>query len=244
MEQLPPTNSAAWTPILVESFIRKVGEAATRARYVAAGGKNLKAIGWNWVLNELEGSGNLVNITQLQTKWKRLKTDYSDYDFLKGLSGFGDGFEDAKWAELDERPGKLKLSRFRNNPFTYYELFGAVVGDTMATGVNIQGINDIAQEFLPTLANNDDEQSSQESQSDITSDESSQGDLSAAEKRAKILHQLKKNRKRRSLEQNDEANKIRQASYDTMTGIKSSLDMLVRIYAAKNNLSDMIQDSI
>ena len=138
MEQLPPTNSAAWTPILVESFIRKVGEAATRARYVAAGGKNLKAIGWNWVLTELEGSGNLVNITQLQTKWKRLKTDYSDYDFLKGLS----------------------------------------------------------------------------------------------------------DRKRRSLEQNDEANKIRQASYDTMTGIKSSLDMLVRIYAAKNNLSDMIQDSI
>ena len=74
------------------------------------------------MLKLLNASDNSTYETKfVESKWKRLRTDYSDYDFLINVSGFGrnehdNGPSEDKWNELDESrgPSQLKKSRFKN----------------------------------------------------------------------------------------------------------------------------------
>jgi len=106
------TMAAKWSSQLEVTLISLYREAATSPRLVAAGGKSLKAAGWQTLLPKLTHvESSIKTKVQLETKWKRLKTDYTDYAQLMGLSGFGAGFDDAKWSELDQgRTGKRRRS--------------------------------------------------------------------------------------------------------------------------------------
>ncbi len=114
-------------------FIALFKNVSYQARLVASGGKNLRAAGWRKVLEELNKARNITTIEQLQSKWRRLKSDWVDYYFLCNLSGFGDGLDDDKWKELDARPGKLKLSRFRFAPFVHFDDMSILIGDSANT---------------------------------------------------------------------------------------------------------------
>jgi hypothetical protein len=105
--------AAKWNAELEVTLITLYREAAANPRLVAAGGKNLKAAGWQTVLPKLMHlEPSIKTKAQIETKWKRLKADYSDYAHLVGLSGFGAGFDDAKWSELDQgRTGTITYNR-------------------------------------------------------------------------------------------------------------------------------------
>ncbi|CAK4067274.1 unnamed protein product [Aphanomyces euteiches] len=99
-------TSAKWTHELEVKFIALFKEVAAQPRLIASGGKNSSTAGWLQVLERLNGDGGITNVDQLQSKWRRLKADWSDFfKFLTGLSGYGDEFGDSKWTELDEKPG-------------------------------------------------------------------------------------------------------------------------------------------
>ncbi|KAH9100153.1 hypothetical protein LEN26_016128 [Aphanomyces euteiches] len=130
-------TSAKWTHELEVKLIALIKEVAAQPRLIASGGKNLRTAGWLQVLERFNGAGGITNIDQLQSKWRRLMADWSDFKFLTGLSGYGDEFDDSKWTELDEKPGKLKLSRFRHAPFEHFDTMGSIIGGTVATGEHI-----------------------------------------------------------------------------------------------------------
>ncbi|CAK4642534.1 hypothetical protein LEN26_012616 [Aphanomyces euteiches] len=105
---------AMWTPDMEVRLIEAYTRQAASTKHVASGGKNLHVGGWNAVLGDLRSLG-ISSIGQLQSKWRRLMADWIDYGCLIGLSGYGDGFSDDKWAELDAPRSKInKLSRFRD----------------------------------------------------------------------------------------------------------------------------------
>ncbi len=96
-------RTANWTRVIESEFIAAVNDATKNPRFVASGGKNLRGAGWQCVLTVMSPKEPTISTTaQLTSKWKRMKTDYIDYHFLIGLSGYGAGFENAKWDELDE----------------------------------------------------------------------------------------------------------------------------------------------
>ncbi|CAK4831234.1 unnamed protein product [Aphanomyces euteiches] len=177
-----------------------------------SGGKNLRMAGWNAILVDFKEHG-ITTAAQLQSKWRRLKADWTDYGFLKNMSGYGEGLTDEKWNELDATKGKLKLSRFKDKPFVHWDTMSAVIGDTMATGLC-----------------DDDESELSEAQLGV---------LSAAQKRAKVLYQLKKNRKRKAPQESDPGRDLRMK---TLMDISSSLGNLVKLYATKNDLSSVLEE--
>ncbi|CAK4135467.1 unnamed protein product [Aphanomyces euteiches] len=168
--------------------------------------------GWNAILVDFKEHG-ITTAAQLQSKWRRLKADWTDYGFLKNMSGYGEGLTDEKWNELDATKGKLKLSRFKDKPFVHWDTMSAVIGDTMATGLC-----------------DDDESELSEAQLGV---------LSAAQKRAKVLYQLKKNRKRKAPQESDPGRDLRMK---TLMDISSSLGNLVKLYATKNDLSSVLEE--
>lgn len=96
-----------WSSELEVAFISAFQAAARRPHFVAAGGKNLRAAGWHWVLQELKDKiDGLTTVGQLQSKWKRCKTDWADFHYLKNLSGFGTNWDPVKWAEVDAQYGQ------------------------------------------------------------------------------------------------------------------------------------------
>ncbi|KAG9414867.1 hypothetical protein AC1031_008281 [Aphanomyces cochlioides] len=197
-----------WTLTLELKLLASYKKVSKNTKLVASGGKNLQLAGWRQVLNDFSGSG-VTSIDQLHSTWRRLKVDWADYKYLVNLSGFGDEWDSEKWSELDKNRGKLKLSRFRDKPFLHYDVMSDIVGDCMATGGNI-------------IATENDE-------TDVM-----HGNLSASQKRAKVLDQLKRNRKRKQVQQNEDSKDIR---LKALVNISNSLDSLVKLYAAKNNLS-------
>ncbi|KAH9123435.1 hypothetical protein AeMF1_005569 [Aphanomyces euteiches] len=215
-------------PQLIASYTRQ----ARNPRYVASGGKNLRMAGWNAILVDFKEHG-IITAAQLQSKWRRLKADWTDYGFLKNMSGYGEGLTDEKWNELDATKGKLKLSRFKDKPFVHWDTMSAVIGDTMASSELISSLDESlanANEVSSAGLCDDDESELSEAQL---------GDLSAAQKRAKVLYQLKKNRKRKAPQESDPARDLRMK---TLMDIPSSLGNLVKLYAAKNDLSSVLEE--
>ncbi|CAK4696831.1 unnamed protein product [Aphanomyces euteiches] len=100
-----------------------------------------------------------------------------------------------------------------------------IVGDCMATGENILSVSDVLQSDLPNV----DSSATENEESDAM-----HGNLSASQKRAKVLDQLKSNRKRKQVQQNEDSKDIR---LKALVNISNSLDSLVKLYAAINNLS-------
>ena len=125
-----------WNEEIERELIAAYEDVARQAQFVASGGKNLKQAGWKKVQDAMAEKYPSLQMTQLTGKWKRLKQDWSDYHFLLGLSGFGDGFDTDKWAELDR--GRAisapKLSRFRHATFSHYDRLFELLANTMATG--------------------------------------------------------------------------------------------------------------
>ncbi|CAK4257989.1 unnamed protein product [Aphanomyces euteiches] len=149
-----------------------------------SGGKNLRMAGWNAILVDFKEHG-ITTAAQLQSKWRRLKADWTDYGFLKNMSGYGEGLTDEKWNELDATKAGLC---------------------------------------------DDDESELSEAQLGV---------LSAAQKRAKVLYQLKKNRKRKAPQESDPGRDLRMK---TLMDISSSLGNLVKLYATKNDLSSVLEE--
>ncbi|KAG9405575.1 hypothetical protein AC1031_003478 [Aphanomyces cochlioides] len=184
--------SASWTRGLEAAFVSAVSDATKNPRFVASTGKNLRAAGWNSVLAQVSPKEpSIKTIDQLKSKWKRLKADYTDYHFLVGLSGFGDGFDDEKWRELD-------------------------------AGRN--------EENDGTIDENDDNESVLDNVRQV---DRSVGDFARAQKRAKILYDLKKNRKRKISEEEKEVKQARRDIADAIQGIHKALNRLVDAYVEK-----------
>ncbi|ETV74609.1 hypothetical protein H257_10746 [Aphanomyces astaci] len=163
-----------------------------------------------------------------------MKGDFADYEFLLNFSGFGDGFSDDKWGEFDTGRPKSKLSRFKDKPYQHWEAMSSVIGDSMAGGDNIVSASGIvqgmstAEDVVGAVVERGDARSlSVVECRDVDLDH---GNLTAAQKRATILHQLKKNRKRgqQSQDTNERFKEIQRLS--------DSVADLVRLYAMKNGL--------
>ncbi|CAK4362399.1 unnamed protein product [Aphanomyces euteiches] len=212
-------SSASWSDELEIELIVAYKQAIRNPRFVCSGGKNLRSAGLSKVLEDLKEQGAIENAGQLQSKWRRLKTEWLDYNYLVQLSGFGDGFSDEKWEELDRGPRKLKLSRFRDKPFVHYDAMSNIIGDSMATGEDITSVDDILQSKSGSNALN-------------------VGDLDDAAKRAKILYNLKKNRKRK---QDDSLAKSQSTRDKHIASMNWNLRMLTTLYAAKNGFTDLLQ---
>ncbi|KAG9405379.1 hypothetical protein AC1031_004487 [Aphanomyces cochlioides] len=175
-------SSAMWTPDMEVRLIESYTRQTASTKHVASGG-------------DLRSHG-ISSIGQLQSKWRRLKADWIDYGYLIGLSGYGDGFSDDKWAEHDAPRSKInKLSRFRDKPFAHWDAISAVIGDSMANGEYITPLSEtisVCEHSTDTLA---------QSESINETNDLSFGDLTAAAKRARILHQLKANIKRKVMKE-------------------------------------------
>ncbi|KAG9410990.1 hypothetical protein AC1031_019021 [Aphanomyces cochlioides] len=211
---------AVWTTSMEMQLLSAFQKYAAMPKYVAAGGKNLRESGWQCVLKEMQDLG-IDKTSQLESKWRRMKIDFSDLTFLMNLSGFGEGFSNDKWEELDQSRGKIKFSRFKDKPFLHYEAMASIIGDTMATGENIR----------PVAAASNDEET--ELQQPTTSQNLDHGDLTAAERRAKVLHQLKQNKKKKRDEAQNLASNKRLKIMEKLT---NSVADLVKLYAMKNGL--------
>ncbi|RHY47826.1 hypothetical protein DYB38_010268 [Aphanomyces astaci] len=230
---------AVWT---VDSELRLISafqQQATKPKHVAAGGKNLREPGWQCVLEALQPFG-FYSTGQLQSKWRRMKCDFADYVFLLNLSGFGDGFSDDKWVELDAGRPKSKLSRFKDKPYQHWEAMSSVIGDSMARGDNIVSASGIvqgmstAEDVVGAVVKRGVARSSSVVEcGDVDLD---QGNLSAAQKRATILHQLKKNRKRG--QQSQDTNE----RFKVIQRLSDSVADLVRLYAMKNGLEAALEN--
>ncbi|KDO21724.1 hypothetical protein SPRG_13140 [Saprolegnia parasitica CBS 223.65] len=225
---------ANWTRALEVALVEAFCKIAKSPQYLVAGGKNLKATGWAIVVKDLTPKeATIATAQQCVTKWKRLKTDYTDYHFLINLAGYEAGFDDAKWAELDKgRPNKL--SRFRNEPFHHYDAMAVALGDTMATGDELGTREDVLGAADPDssgLEGDDGGDASSES-SEEASDVEPSDQLSQARKRAKVLHELTKNKRKKTKE--DVASKrMKKEVVEALKGINTSLGRLVELYAAR-----------
>ncbi|KAG9400054.1 hypothetical protein AC1031_010972 [Aphanomyces cochlioides] len=214
-------SAAVWTSELELRLIGAYKDQAANAKHIASGAKNLRKAGWTAVLGAFTGT-SVTSTAQLQSKWRCLKNDWADYSFLQNLSVYGSGLSDERWSELDASRGKLKLSRFREKEFVHWEAMSAVIGDTMATGENIASFSSLG--------------SAVDDSSDAEDIE--HGDLSAARKRAKILHQLKKNRKRKV--NTEDQDRTKEARLKALVDISNSLGRLVQLYAVKHNLENPV----
>ncbi|KAG9404558.1 hypothetical protein AC1031_004761 [Aphanomyces cochlioides] len=227
------TLSAAWTRGLEVEFISALCDATKNPRFVASTGKNLRAAGWQSVLAKMvQKEASIKTVEQLKSKWKRLKADYADYHFLVGLFGFGAGFDGAKWQELDAcRNATSRLSRFRNDPYIHYDIMAMTLGDTMATREGLSTLSDVLEATDDKEMNDDDDETilntSLEADKPID-------DLSRAQKRAKILHELKKNRKRKNTQEDNEIKQARRDAVDAIQGIHQALNRLVEAYVEKS----------
>ncbi|KAH9096882.1 hypothetical protein LEN26_017223 [Aphanomyces euteiches] len=201
--------AVTWTAELELRLIGAYKDQAANAKHIASGGKNLRKAGWTAVLGAFTGT-SVTTTAQLQAKWRRLKNDWADCSFLQNLSGYGSGLSDERWSELDASRGKLKLSRFREKEFVHWEAMSSVIGDTMATGENIASVSSLS--------------SAVDDSSDA--EDMEHGDLSAAQKRAKVLHQLKKNRKRKA--NAEDPDRTKEARLKALVDISNSLGRLVQ----------------
>ncbi|KAG9410020.1 hypothetical protein AC1031_018051 [Aphanomyces cochlioides] len=109
----------------------------------------------------------------------------------------------------------------------------SVIGDLMANGDLIAAVDEY-------VTSNDD--SISETPIESASEQEAElqvGDLSAAQKRAKILHHLKKNRNRQASREEDLAQETR---LKALVDISTSLGNLVKLYAAKYHLESVLED--
>ncbi|KAF0699791.1 Aste57867_9672 [Aphanomyces stellatus] len=139
------------------------------------------------------------------------------HSFLVNLSGFGDGFDDSKWEELDANRGKVKLARFKDKAFIHWDALSAVIGDTITTGENVSLVSILIDVEPP---------SPPPPLLDPYYPQAGSGqpcDLPVAERRAKALSQLKKNRKRRW---DDSADAGKNARLKAMIDMSTSLQQI------------------
>ncbi|KAG9403188.1 hypothetical protein AC1031_006741 [Aphanomyces cochlioides] len=181
---------ALWSTDMELSLIASYTRHARNKKFVASGGKNLRQAGWKAVLADLDDD-RITTAGQLQSKWRRLKADWNDY-------------------ELDATRGKIKLSRFRAKPYLHCDAMSAVIGDSMANGENILPLSQC-------LSHDDENLTGESTQLDDIDDLGSYagGDITAAQKRATVLNHLKKNRKRKSPK--SETNLVKSASKPSST---------------------------
>ncbi|KAG9410035.1 hypothetical protein AC1031_018071 [Aphanomyces cochlioides] len=97
---------AKWNEDMDKLLVQECRQQASKADMIAAGGKALKCKAWDSILHVFNGRNNINNVVKLQSRWTRLKTDYSDYKWLcEHFSGTGFfGLDDDKWNELDSLP--------------------------------------------------------------------------------------------------------------------------------------------
>lgn len=133
---------------------------------------------------------------------------------------------------------KSKLSRFKDKDYEHYDSISLVIGDSMATGDDIQGIASV----LVTSSALDGEAAAQEAADDAGASEPDDVDdvpatvtANSAAKRAQVLDRLKRNRKRKSLQHQDDLKRYREQSAKSLSGIEDSLRLLASVYAAKHS---------
>ncbi|OQR80713.1 hypothetical protein ACHHYP_17281 [Achlya hypogyna] len=140
---------------------------------------------------------------QHMSKWKRLKTEYSDYSYLLGLSGYGSGFDNAN-----------QLARFRNNPFAHYDAMAIALGETMATGGDLGPFDDILSSVITaSLVRNELSDYITNSHGDETTGEYEaqvDGELTPS---GKVLYDLKRNNKRKKTSKEAEIKRIKQDTW-------------------------------
>ena len=100
-----------WNSALDIQLIASFSDASKNPIWTTSGGKNLRAAGWIHAVTKMKSlSPAIVKKDQLVARWKRLKSDYTDYNFILSLSGYGADFDDAKWAELDANRSRIYSS--------------------------------------------------------------------------------------------------------------------------------------
>ncbi|RHZ11418.1 hypothetical protein DYB31_007287 [Aphanomyces astaci] len=223
-----PTKPAKWNLELEIEFIALVRTVERVPRFRAAGGKSLRAEGWRDVLKSMHAwEPSIKSKDQLSNKWKRLKTDYTDYHFLVTCSGYGDGFLDVHWLSLDTaRSRKSTLARFRDVPFEHYDAMAVVVDDALATAGALTGIDDVfggdggvlgerpgdgndGDDAEPPFAHIDETNERDVDAANVDQDLARPGDMASAKRRAAILNKLKQNRKQKSIDQDDPTHLLR-----------------------------------
>ena len=242
------SKSAKWDDKTDSLLIESYKVVVSKPDMIAAGGKSLKSKGWKLILKKFNCTNNITEVNQLQSRWKRMKHDYSDYKWLvENFSGTGFfGLDDAKWAELDsiKRPSNLKLSRFRDSAFEYYDAIGEICGDAIADGKYIRGSREL--ESTPNKNN----QLISEAEINTTEDENNCDDktqqttektvVTAAQKRAKLINeQHKKNRKRKELH-DEERMKIKKSNAETLQTMSNTMNMMMQLFAHQNNLAHLL----
>ncbi|KAH9124337.1 hypothetical protein LEN26_002973 [Aphanomyces euteiches] len=212
----PPSKSAKWTDELGAEFSSLYTEVAAKPDCIASGGKQLKSKGWSEILVRLAGKGNLKTTTQLQSRWKRLKEDYTDYKWLM-LKFSGDGLvglSNEAWAELDENPRNLPMSRFRDRPFRHYDIISDIVGDTMASGESIGGVpSSCTTPALLQLTEDETIEAQREVPIESSSDSMT---LIAAQKRKKLINECMKTKRQRKEEENSANLDLKRKNSDTL----------------------------
>ncbi|KAG9415741.1 hypothetical protein AC1031_000119 [Aphanomyces cochlioides] len=188
-------------------------------------------------MKERNDIGNIREVEQLKSRWRRLNEDYIDYHWLTN--------------ELDKTGRKHKLSRFRFEDFPYYDIMQSIVGDTMATGEFIRGSQDIRTSSLvarvfPTIEQADDERfdcdhDDQLPNMEKTSANDVEKPLSAAQRRAEMIDEaMKKNRKRKALDDQVKL-ELRKQNSKSLADLAKSVKLMAHAFAAKYNAN--IDDS-
>ncbi|ETV76320.1 hypothetical protein H257_09786 [Aphanomyces astaci] len=215
-----PTKPAKWNLELEIEFIALVRTVARVPRFRAAGGKSLRAEGWRDVLKGMHAwEPSIKSKDQLSNKWKRLKTDYTDYHFLVTCSGYGGGFLDVHWS-LDTAPLTGIDDVFGGD--------GGVLGERAGDG------ND-GDDAEPPFANIDETNERDVDAANVDQDLARPGDMASAKRRAAILNKLKQNRKQKSIDQDDPTHLLRVEATTAMTKISNSLGDLVQVFAARHS---------
>jgi len=111
---------AQWNAGLEREFVALVRAAALNPRFKAAGGKNLRSDGWTHLLGPMsKKEPSITTKEQLTSKWRRLKTEYADYNFLITRSGYGENLSDDQWATLDA--GRNGIFTMKLSPYTLFK---------------------------------------------------------------------------------------------------------------------------
>ncbi|CAK4676590.1 hypothetical protein LEN26_018177 [Aphanomyces euteiches] len=225
---------AKWNEDMDKLLVQEYRQQASKADMIAAGGKALKRKAWNSILHVFNGRNNINNVVKLQSRWKRLKTDYSDYKWLcEHFSGTGFfGLDDDKWNELDSlsRSKTNMLSRFRHGPFIHYEAIGQICGDSMADGSYIRGTDDeplfeTEQSCVETAT--DDLETSNGLSLDTAIEDSF--NLTATQRRAKLINEAHVNARKRKHVNDELRNDIRKTNSETLKAMSATMNAMLEI---------------
>ncbi|EQC40395.1 hypothetical protein SDRG_02292 [Saprolegnia diclina VS20] len=231
---------ATWSRSLEVEFIAAIRVVARDPRLIATSGKNLRATGWRTVLATLgPHAPTLRDIDQLRSKWKRIKSDYTDYGYLLSLEQFESGLTDRRWADLDaEHNGKQRLSRFRYEPFAHYDEMVMALSE-MRT---FKGGLRTARSANATTGDDDsrDDDSQDDEESDVGADDqeiqSEEAPGNDAETLAAAPPKTPSPVRKRKRTEDDDTKRLLKDAVNALQGIERSLERLATAYMQRNSL--------